>query len=255
MAVEPRLIPCLLLKGEGLVKTVKFEKPNYIGDPRNAVKIFNEKEVDELALFDIYASQENRDPQFELIEEIVTEAFMPVAYGGGIKSIDHVAQLFSIGVEKVVITSSALDNINLVRDCAQEFGSQSIAVCIDVKKSILGGYGLRSHGGKKKHSENPVQFAKKIVEEGAGELMVNCIDRDGMMKGYDIPFVRSITSQVGVPVIACGGAGKLDDMVEAVKSGGAAAAAAGSIFVYQGRHRAVLISYPERTKVRSLWGI
>ena len=242
--ITPRVIPCLLLCGFGLVKTVKFKDPEYIGDPRNAVKIFNEKEVDELVILDIKATTDERPPQFDLVREIVSEAFMPVAYGGGIRSVEDGRTLLQLGVEKLVMSTAAVEDASLVRNAAREFGSQSVVVCMDIKKSFRGRHELYTHGGRKKSKLDPVTFAKRVEEMGAGEIIVNSIDRDGTMAGYDLELIRSVALAVRIPVIALGGAGKLEDFRCAVTEGGASAGAAGSIFIFHGKHKAVLISYP-----------
>ncbi|MBI5526066.1 MAG: imidazole glycerol phosphate synthase subunit HisF [Deltaproteobacteria bacterium] len=249
-----RVIPCLLLKGSGLVKTVGFDDPTYVGDPRNAVKIFNDKEVDELLLLDIGATSEGRSPRLELIEEIVSEAFMPVAYGGGIRSVDDAREVLALGVEKVVIGTAAVENEGVVRGTAAMFGSQSVLVCIDVKKKRFGGCEVFVRAGRKATGLEPVEFAKRMADLGAGEIIVNSVDRDGTMQGYDIALTKSVARAVEVPVVACGGAGSLDDIARVVKEGAASAAAAGSMFVFHGRHRAVLISYPEQGDLRSAFG-
>jgi cyclase len=246
---HPRVIPCLLLKGAGLVKTVRFKDPTYIGDPRNAVKIFNEKEVDELVLLDIMASVERRKPNLGLIEEIVSEAFMPVAYGGGIRSVDDARAVLVAGVEKVVIATAAVENDQIIREAAAQFGSQSVLVCMDVKRRFVGDYEVFTHGGRKASGREPVLLAKRAEELGAGEIVVNSIDRDGTMSGYEVPLVKSVADAVGVPVLACGGAGTLDHVGQVVAAG-ASAAAVGSMFVFHGKHRAVLISYPTQQELR-----
>jgi cyclase len=251
--ISVRVIPCLLLKNAGLVKTVKFKKPTYVGDPRNAVKIFNEKEVDELMILDINATLDNKRPQFDLISEIVSEAFMPVAYGGGIRTIDDAKTVLSIGVEKVILNTAAVENQELVRKSSERFGSQSVVISIDVKKGLFGKYECYVRSGQKKTGYDPVTLAVRMEESGAGELMINSIDRDGTMIGYDVPLIKSVSSSVQIPVIACGGAGKADDFRDAVKSGGAAAVAAGSLFVFHGKHRAVLINYPERETLENIF--
>lgn len=240
----PRVLPCLLLKGEGLVKTTSFKNPRYVGDPRNAVRIFNEKEVDELVLLDIAATPEGRPPRFDLIREIASEAFMPVAYGGGLRTIDDVRKIFACGVEKIVLGKSAFGKTGFVQEVVRLFGSQSVIVCVDAKKNLFGSYEARVGAGKEKTGLDPVTAARRAEEMGAGEILVNSIDRDGTQEGYDIELIRSVTNGARIPVIACGGAGKVEDFRSAVKDGGASAVAAGSLFVFQGRHRAVLISYP-----------
>jgi len=245
--ISNRVIPCLLLKGAGLVKTIRFTDPKYVGDPRNAVKIFNEKEVDELVVLDIAATIENRGPQFDLIHEIVSEAFMPVGYGGGIRKMEDIREILSQGVEKIVVNTYAFENPSFIRKAAETFGSQSILVCMDVKKKLFGIYEVYTHGGRRGTKLDPVKFAKQMEEMGAGELVVNSIDRDGTMMGYDIELIKAVTAVVNVPVIACGGAGNIQDFSEAVRIGGASAVAAGSLFVFYGKHRSVLISYPDQT--------
>jgi cyclase len=248
-----RVIPCLLLKGAGLVKTIRFQDSTYLGDPRNVVRIFNEREVDELVIFDITATRDHRSPQFDLIKEIVSEAFMPVGYGGGIRNIMDARKLFNLGVEKIVINSYAVENPEFIRELAGQFGSQSIIVCMDVKKDKRGDYQIWTHAGGKLASLSPIDHALKIAEMGAGELIVNSIDRDGTMSGYDIEIIRMITKSVNIPVVACGGAGRLEDFRKAVQAGGAAAVAAGSIFVFHGKHRAVLISYPTQQELHMIF--
>lgn len=247
-----RVIPCLLLKDNGLVKTVKFKDPKYVGDPINAVKIFNEKEVDELLFLDITASVRGGRPSFKMISEIAGECFMPLAYGGGIRSLEDIKELFSIGVEKVSINSYAAENPSFVRAAAKAFGAQSIVVSLDVKKNLFGGYEVRTHGGSRNTRMDPVTVARQMEEAGAGEIFLNSIDRDGTRQGYDIELIRKVTSSVNVPVIACGGAGKIEDFAEAVKRGGASAVSAGSFFVFYGKHRAVLITYPSLKELEGI---
>ena len=248
--ITTRVIPCLLLSGLGLVKTLKFKVPKYVGDPRNAVKIFNEKEVDELVILDILATHEGKGPQFEIVREIVSEAFMPVAYGGGIRSVEVARIMLQLGVEKVVMSTAAVEDPALVLNAAREFGSQSVVVCMDVKRSILGRYELYTHGGRKNAKLDPVTFARRMEEAGAGEIIVNSIDRDGTMAGYDLKLISSVAASVRIPIIACGGAGNLADFHCAVSEGGASAVAAGSLFVFHGKHKAVLINYPSPSEIR-----
>lgn len=239
-----RVIPCLLLQNGGLVKTVKFKNPTYIGDPINAVKIFNDKEVDELILLDITATSEGQGPNYKLIQNIVSEAFMPIGYGGGVGRIEDVQRLLSLGIEKVGINSSAAENPAFVSQAAELAGSQSVVVSMDVKKGFLGRYEVWTRGGRKKTSFEPVGFAKLMQQHGAGELLLTSIDRDGTMAGYDLELIRKVASAVTIPVIACGGAGKMSDFSSAINDAGASAVSAGSLFVFHGPHRAVLISYP-----------
>jgi cyclase len=237
-----RIIPTLLLQDGGLVKTVKFKNPKYVGDPINAVKIFNEKEVDELILLDISATKEGKDPNYKEIEEIVSEAFMPIGYGGGIHHMSQIEKLFKIGVEKVILNTAAFTNEQLIREASSVYGSQSIVVSLDYKKDIWGEYKFYTRSGSEKVKGKCVDVIKSMEELGAGEIMLNSIDKDGTMTGYDLVLFEKLANQVSVPVIASGGAGNIKDFVNAIRSG-ASAVAAGSMFVYQGIHRAVLISY------------
>ena len=242
--IKPRVIPALLLKGQGLVKTVKFKEPKYLGDPINIVRIFNDKEVDELVLLDITATPEKRGPQFDLLKNIASEAFIPLAYGGGIRSMDDVKKLLSIGIEKLIMNTSAMETPSLVREVADHAGSQAAVVSMDVKKGLLSKYEVFTHCGQKKTGLDPVKHAVEMERMGVGEIIINSINRDGTMQGYDIDLVRKVADAVRVPVVACGGAGNLSHVSEVIKQGHASAAAAGSIFVFQGPLRGVLISYP-----------
>jgi len=238
-----RLVPCLLLQGSRLVKTIRFQRPAYVGDPVNAVRIFNEREVDELAILDIAATREGKPPDFELIETIVSEAFMPLAYGGGIRSEEDIGRLFSIGVEKVIMGTAAVESTGTLGRAARLFGSQSIVACLDVCRSRFGRHEAYIRCGTQKTRESPLDLATRLTECGAGELLINSIDRDGTMSGYDLKVISEIAGRVPVPVMACGGAGCLADARDAIDAG-AAAAAAGSMFVFHGKHRAVLMNYP-----------
>jgi cyclase len=252
--MRPRVIPCLLLLKKGLVKTIKFKDPVYLGDPINVVKIFNDKEVDELIFLDITATLEGRQPPFEYLAEIASECFMPLGYGGGVHSLEDVRKLLNLGLEKVSINSYAVENRSFIREAADVFGSQSIVVSIDVKKDFFGKEQVYTHSGKKATGLDPVRFAVEMAEMGAGELLLNSIDRDGTMKGYDLELIKRVSRAVDIPVVACGGAGSVRDLAAAVKEGGASAAAAGSLFVFQGRHRAVLISYPSAQELQDAFG-
>lgn len=242
--VPTRVIPVLLLKGTGLVKTECFDRPRYLGDPRNAVRIFNEKEVDELVLLDILATPNSLAPQFDLIREIVSEAFMPIAYGGGLAKIDHCSRMLALGVEKIVLNTAAFHDPLIVRQAATEFGSQSVVVAIDVRRQGSGRAEVYTHGGRVATGMDPVEYARRMERCGAGELFLTSIDRDGTMKGYDLDLIRAVTQSVRVPVVANGGAGNVGHIGDAVRRAGASAAAAGSMFVYHGKHRAVLITFP-----------
>lgn len=251
--LRTRVIPILLLQNGGLVKGEKFKKHKYVGDPINAVRIFNEKEVDELAFIDISATLDGRDPDYELIEDVATEAFMPIAYGGGISKVEHVQRLFRSGVEKVIINSAFNQSPELIRQCSDIAGSQSIAVSIDVKKSLLGRYEVYTHNGTKKTGVDPVTYARQAEDMGAGELIVTAIDREGTNKGYDCELIASITNEVNIPVIAQGGANSLDDIKQVVNEGHASAAAAGNFFTFHGKHRAVLLTYPAYSELEKLF--
>jgi imidazole glycerol-phosphate synthase subunit HisF len=250
--LRPRVIPCLLLKGDGLVKTVKFRDPKYVGDPINAIRIFNDKQVDELVVLDIAASREQRPPQIDLIREFASECFMPLAYGGGIRSSEDVRAILSAGVEKVVLNTMALEDPGRIAEVAHSVGRQSVVVSIDVKRKFLGGYEVYGAGGTRAAGVDPVTFARRMEAQGAGEILLNAIDRDGVMQGYDLALVKLVSESVSIPVVAAGGAGSLQHMAEVLGPGHASAAAAGSMFVFHGRHRAVLISYPTSDEIESL---
>lgn len=248
--IRPRVIPALLLKGQGLAKTVKFKDPKYLGDPINIVRIFNDKEVDELVLLDITATPEHRGPQFDLLKNIASEAFIPLAYGGGIRNMDDVRKLLSIGIEKLIMNTSAVETPSLIREVADHAGSQAVVASIDVKKNFLGKYEVFTRCGQKKTGLDPVKHAIEMEKMGAGEIIINSIDRDGTMQGYDVELVRKVADSVQVPVVACGGAGNLSHISEVIKQGHASAAAAGSMFVFQGPLRGVLISYPSPKELK-----
>ncbi len=241
-----RVIPVLLVHKNGLVKSEKFKNYRYVGDPINAVKIFNEKEVDELAFIDISASKEKRSPDIKRIREIAGEAFMPLAYGGGITSINEVKEILFSGIEKVTINKSAIGDPSLITKIAERFGSQSVVVCIDVNKNILGRYRVYSDNGQKKTSLDPVDWAIRCEKYGAGEILLNDISRDGTYRGYNLELIKAVSQVVSIPVVACGGAGSIEDFRLAVKEAGASAVSAGSMFVFQRPHNAVLISYPSQ---------
>lgn len=250
--LKTRVMPCLLLRNRALVKTVKFKNPNYVGDPINTVRIYNEKEVDELIFLDITATAEGKKPQFQLVAEIASECFMPFAYGGGIHDLADFATILHQGAEKVAINTSAYENPALIIEAAAHFGSQSIIVSIDVKKKMFGRYAVFVKGGRVHTGIDPVSYARRMEDLGAGELLLTSIDRDGTMDGYDVELIRMVANAVSIPVIACGGAGSVADFGAAVKQGGASAVAAGSMVVYQGRHRAVLINFPSRAELEEV---
>ena len=250
--IVPRIIPCLLLQGKGLVKGINFKNHRYIGDPINAVKIFSEKEADELLFLDITASKENRIISLPFVKKIADECYMPFGVGGGIQSIEHIRALLNAGAEKVSINSAAVTDPEFIREAADIFGSQSILVSIDVRKNLFGNYRLYSHCGTKAARHDLFAFVKKIENCGAGEIFINSIDKDGTMNGYDLNLVKEITNIVGIPVIACGGAGSLSDITAVIDDAGASAAAAGSYFVFHGKKRGILISYPDKDERETL---
>lgn len=251
--LRPRIIPCLLVHKKGLVKTVNFKDPKYVGDPINAVKIFNEKEVDELIVLDIDASAENREPDFTLIKNLAAECRMPLCYGGGVKSVAHAKQIINLGAEKVALSSAAVEKPKLVSDIAEEVGKQSVIVVIDVKKKgLLGKYEVFTHNGTRATGKNPREFAQEMERLGVGEIVVNSIDHDGVMKGYDMKLIESIREAVDVPITVLGGAGSLSDIKQIVDRFGVIGVAAGSLFVFKGIYRAVLINYPKRSELAEL---
>ena len=243
----PRIIPCLLVKNKGLVKTVNFRNPKYVGDPINAVRIFNEKEVDELIVLDIDATLEKRGPDYNMVENLAAECRMPLCYGGGVTTSEQVQRIIQLGVEKVAISSSALENPNLVTEAAKCMGNQSVVVVLDVKKNITDDkYEVWTHNGSKNSGKCPSEIAQKMERLGAGEIVINSIDNDGLMKGYDLPLVDKIRESIHVPLTVLGGAGSLHDIGQLIHKYGAIGAAAGSLFVFKGVYRAVLINYPNR---------
>jgi len=229
-----------------LVKTVRFKNPTYVGDPVNAVRIFNQKEVDELVLLDIEATTHHRGIDYETLEKVVSECFMPICYGGGVNTLEDMRRLFSLGVEKISLGAAASENPDLIRQASAEFGNQAIVVTLDVKKGMLGGYSVRTHQGKKDTRVNPIEAAQNMEKLGVGEILLNSIDRDGTWGGFDLKLIREVTNAVGLPVIACGGAGSLQDVRSAVTEGGASAVAIGSMAVFQGKDLGVLIKFPTR---------
>lgn len=241
----PRVIPVLLLRNKGLVKSVQFENHRYVGDPMNAVKVFNEKEVDELIFLDIDASKENREPPYQYLSEIASECFMPLAYGGGVKSIEQIKRLIKSGIEKIIINTSGLHDPMFLKQACNIFGSSTIVAAIDIKRNFFGRHQVFSHAGLKIRESDPIKYAISLQESGVGELFINNVDLDGTMKGYDITLIKKITEAIDIPIIACGGAGNLEDIFKVIRESNVSAAAAGSLFVFYGKHKAVLITYPE----------
>jgi len=244
-----RVIPVLLIHKGGLVKSVRFKDYTYVGDPINAVKIFNEKEIDEIVIIDIDATREKRGPNMSQVSAIAGEAFIPLAYGGGISTIDEIKELFYLGVEKVVLNYAAVHNPSLITEAARLVGSQSVVVSIDVKKNLFGKYKVYAQNGAENTNEDPAAFARRMQETGAGEIFLNSIDRDGTYAGYDLELVKKVSSLLNIPLVVCGGAASITDFAPAVRQG-ASAVAAGSMFVFQRTHRAVLISYPSQQDLR-----
>ncbi len=249
----PRIIPNLLIHKNGLVKTVNFTHPKYVGDPLNAVKIFNEKSVDELIITDIDATFNQSEPNYGLIEKLANESRMPLCYGGGIKNISQAKKIFSLGVEKVAVSSSVIENPNIVTELAQSVGSQSVVVVLDVKKKYFSNsYELFTHNGTKKTGVDPLKFIEKIKNKGAGELVINSIDRDGTMKGYDLKIINQVRKITTLPLTVLGGAGSLEDIGNLIKKYTIIGAGAGSIFVFKGKYKAVLINYPNDEEKKHL---
>jgi len=246
---RPRLIPCLSIIKRGLYKTVNFSRPRYLGDPINAVRIFNNKGVDEICIMDIRATSENRTPDLEYLKDVASEAFMPLSYGGGITELSEIEKLFYLGYEKVIINTYFSRKPGFIKDAVNLAGSQSIVVSIDVKNEFGGRRYCYINDGLTKIKDSPVIMAKKAEDMGAGELLLNSITMDGTMQGYDLGLVQQVTSAVGIPVIACGGAKDIMDFKKAIEMGGAHAAAAGSLYVYYGKHKAVLITAPEEQEL------
>ena len=248
--INPRIIPILLLRNGGLVKTMNFKNPIYLGDPINAVRIFNEKEVDEIVLLDIEASIKEQEPNYKTIKDIVSEGFMPMGYGGGLNSIERIKKLFDTGIEKVII-NSALFDFKLIEKAASIFGCQSIVVSIDTREIKHGNYKVYTMSGNRQHNVTPVDIADKVVNSGAGEIIIQSIDRDGTMIGYDLAIIKSISDGVSVPVVASGGAGTIAHFRDAIFKAHASAVAAGSIFVFKGRERGILINYPSKELIKN----
>ena len=247
----PRIIPTLLMDGDGrLVKTVRFKKRTYIGDPINAVKIFNTKEVDELVLLDIDATVEGREPAYDRIGEIAGEAFMPLAYGGGIRSVEQIERLYDVGVEKVVLSSALLDGFDLLGTAAARWGAQAITVCLPYRRNWRGRPVVRLRGGKGQLQEALSELIPRLETSGVGEVILYSIEADGTWSGFDLDELSAASASTTLPVVACGGAGSVEDLAAGINGADCAASAAGSLFVYQAKGRGVLISYPDRTRIQ-----
>lgn len=250
--LRPRIIPCLLVHEKGLVKSVNFKNHKYVGDPINAVRIFNEKEVDELMVIDIDATVENREPDYKMIENLAAECRMPLCYGGGVKTVEQAQRIFSLGVEKIAVSSAIIEDPTFITRMAEKVGTQSVVAVLDVKKKLLGGYDVYTHNGKKKTGKNPVEFAKELEKLGIGEIVINSIDNDGVMKGYDLSIIEKVREALTIPMTVLGGAGSLQDIGQLIKKFGIIGASAGSLFVFKGVYKAVLINYPSRSEKDTL---
>lgn len=245
--LRPRIIPCLLIQKGGLVKTQAFKSPKYVGDPINAVKIFNEKEADELVVLDIDATANRVEPNYAVIAKLAAECRMPLCYGGGITTAEQAARIIDLGVEKVAISAAAVANPGLLTEIANAIGRQSVVAVLDVRKKtglLAKGYEVCTHNGKIIHKVDPVTLAKTLQDAGAGEIVINSVDRDGEMKGYDLALAKQLGSALRVPMTVLGGAGSLDDIGALIRTCGVVGAAVGSLFVFKGKYRAVLINYP-----------
>lgn len=250
--LETRVIPCLLLNDDSLVKTVNFKKASYIGDPVNTARIFNELEVDELTVLDISATNNNKSPNFKILTELANECFMPLAYGGGINKFEDAKKLFQIGIEKIIINTAAFIQPNFITELSQCFGNQAIVASIDVKKNIFGKYQAFSNSGKLKQKIDPVLWAKELESLGAGEILLTSIHKEGTWSGFDLNIVNRISNAVNIPIIAHGGASSISDIEKAVKEGNASAVSLGSMVVYQNKGMGVLVNFPDNQKLKKV---
>ncbi len=253
--LRPRIIPSLLYHDKGLVKTVNFKSPKYVGDPINAVRIFNEKQVDELAFFDIDATVLGKEPDYTLIEKLANQSRMPLCYGGGVKTKEQAQRIFGLGIEKIALSSAIIQNPKLVTEIAERVGSQSVIVVLDVKKKVFGGYELYTHNGKKATGINPLKLAADMQQLGAGEIIINSIDQDGSMKGYDMSLIEKVAGVTSLPLTVLGGAGSLQDIEKVIEKHGVIGVAAGSLFVFKGPYKAVLINYPSQTEKNKIFKV
>lgn len=250
--LRPRIIPSLLIQDNGLVKTVNFKNPKYVGDPINAVKIFNEKQVDELAIFDIDATVKGFEPNYSLIERIANQSRMPLCYGGGVKTVEQAQKIFGLGIEKIALSSAVLENPSLITQIADRVGAQSVIVVLDVKKKLFGGYEVYTHNAKKATGISPFKFIEEAQRLGAGEVVINSIDQDGVMKGYDISLIDKARERTSLPMTVLGGAGSLEDIKKVIDKHEIIGVAAGSLFVFKGKYKAVLINYPIKEEKENL---
>ena len=250
--LQTRVIPCLLLQEESLVKTVNFKKPGYIGDPINTARIFNELEVDELVLLDITATNKKRRPNFQILSELANECFMPLAYGGGIRNFEDAKKIFQIGIEKVVLNSYIYENPGFITELSEHFGNQAVVVSLDVKKNLFGKYEIYSHSGKKKQKKEIISWAQELEKLGAGEILLTAIHQEGTWKGFDLKLVEKISNAVNIPVIANGGASSISDIEKVVKEANASAVSLGSMVVYQSQGMGVLVNFPDNKKLKEV---
>tara|TARA_B110000027_G_scaffold78048_1_gene83065 strand:- start:580 stop:1356 length:777 start_codon:yes stop_codon:yes gene_type:complete len=250
--LQPRIIPSLLIHKKGLVKSINFKDYKYVGDPINAVKIFNEKEVDEIIIIDIDVTKNGTEPDYKLIEKLAFECRMPLCYGGGIKTTEQAQKIFALGVEKIAISSIAIENPEIITKIANIVGNQSVVVVLDVKKKLFGGYEIYTHNGTKKTGIDPLMFIEKIEKLGAGEIVINSIDNDGSMKGFDLKLIDLVRNKISLPLTVLGGAGSMNDIGEVISKQGIIGVAAGSQFVFKGKYRAVLINYPTENEKLNL---
>lgn len=250
--LKTRIIPALLLQNDALVKTIRFNKPGYIGDPINTVRIFNEMEVDELIFLDITATNEKRSPNLRILSEIANECFMPLGYGGGLNSFEIIKSIFSIGFEKVVLNSVCYDKPDFISRVAAHYGSQAVVASVDVKKNIWGNYEVYSHSGKQKRTVNLLEWVSELEHLGAGEILLTAIDKEGSWSGMDLSLIKKVTDAVSIPVIAHGGAGNIHHIGEAVNLSHASAVALGSMVVYQQKGMGVLVNFPDQNLIKQV---
>lgn len=253
--LRPRIIPSLLIHDYGLVKTVNFKNAKYIGDPINTVRIFNEKAVDELIVFDIDATVLGKEPNYSLIERLASQSTMPLCYGGGVKTVEQAQRIFSLGIEKIALSSAVLQNPQLITKIAERVGTQSVTVVLDVKKKLLGGYEVFTHNSKKATGINPFKFVEEAQKLGAGEIVINSIDKDGVMEGYDLDLIAKVREKITIPMTVLGGAGSLKDIEKVIDKHGVIGVAAGSLFVFKGPYKAVLINYPMQIEKNKIFKI
>ena len=254
--LRPRITPCLLVHEGGLVKTVGFKDPKYVGDPINAVKIFNEKESDELIVLDIDATRLGKEPDYKLIQDLAAECRMPLAYGGGVRTPEQAKRIIELGVEKVCLGSAAIEDPSCIRRIADAVGGQSVVVVLDVRKKtgfFASSYELCSHNATRAHKLDPIAFARECQAQGAGEIVINSVERDGTMKGYDVDLAKQMRAALRIPMSVLGGAGSLADIEALIRACGVVGCAAGSLFVFKGQYRAVLINYPQPAQKDALF--